>query len=138
MPNATVSTFNVPSDSGIVFLEAREPAIAIGPIIGKYLPISVTVPVAIFQKAVLSQAPQNLNRYLPLQMKIHRASLKIRDRGLFSHPMCGCIEAINAAIEVPTKIKKGWRSIIRAAILTSRDSIFLPRNSGVLQSSVHQ
>ena len=30
IPKATVSTFNVPSDSGTVFLDASEPAIAIG------------------------------------------------------------------------------------------------------------
>ena len=54
---AIVSAFNVPSDSGTVFLAAREPAIAIGPIIGKYLPMSITVPQAIFQNGTLSPKP---------------------------------------------------------------------------------
>ena len=39
--NAGLCTFNVPALSGIYFLEARDPAIAIGPMIGMNLPKSI-------------------------------------------------------------------------------------------------
>ena len=45
--------------SGIYFLFAKIPAIATGPIMGKYLASIITKPVVIFQKGVLSPKPSN-------------------------------------------------------------------------------
>ena len=56
-PNAILSAFKVPSEKGIVFFAASEPIIAMGPIIGIYLPNSIIIPVVIFQKGVLSISP---------------------------------------------------------------------------------
>ena len=56
---AGVSSFKVPEDSGTNFLAEREPAIAKGPIIGMNLANSITIPLAIFQKGVLSPRPSN-------------------------------------------------------------------------------
>jgi hypothetical protein len=59
IPNVPVSVFSVPELSGIYFLFARMPAIATGPMMGKYLASSITKPQVIFQKGVLSPNPSN-------------------------------------------------------------------------------
>lgn len=58
-PKVAVSVFKVPALSGMYFLLARIPAIATGPIMGKYLAKSITIPQAIFQNGVLSPNPSN-------------------------------------------------------------------------------
>lgn len=55
--NAGLSTFKVPALSGMYFLEARDPAMAIGPMIGMNLPKSIARPHKIFQKGVASPRP---------------------------------------------------------------------------------
>jgi len=55
--NAGLSTFRVPAVSGINFLDANEPAIANGPIIGINLPKIIEIPHRIFQNGVLSPRP---------------------------------------------------------------------------------
>ena len=56
-PKVGVSVFSVPLLSGIYILDAKIPAIATGPMMGKYLPKSITKPQAIFQNGVLSPSP---------------------------------------------------------------------------------
>ena len=55
--NAGLSTFNVPLLSGIYFLEANDPAMASGPMIGINLPNNMAIPQRIFQKGVASPKP---------------------------------------------------------------------------------
>src|SRR4051794_22309573 len=62
-PKVPVSVFKVPADSGIYFLLASMPAIATGPIIGKYRERISTKPQLIFHQGVLSPRP---SKPLPL------------------------------------------------------------------------
>lgn len=62
-PNVAVSVFSVPALSGINFFSASKPAMATGPIIGRNLPNSRTMPVEMFQNGVLSPKP---SKPLPL------------------------------------------------------------------------
>ena len=62
-PNVTDSTRKVPADSGMNFLFAINPTIAMGPIIGRNLPNSMAKPAVIFQKGLLSASP---SKPLPL------------------------------------------------------------------------
>ena len=57
--NVPVSVLNVPADSGITFFDARMPAMATGPIMGRNLPISITNEVVTFQNKLLSDKPSN-------------------------------------------------------------------------------
>src|SRR6476620_2188965 len=59
MPNVQESVLNVPADSGMYFLLARSPAMARGPIMGRYLAMIIAKPVVTFQKTLLSSRPSN-------------------------------------------------------------------------------
>ena len=63
MPKVAVSVFNVPALSGTYFLVASKPAIATGPMMGRYRESSITKPQEIFQNGVLSPNP---SKPLPL------------------------------------------------------------------------
>ena len=63
IPKVTESTFKVPADSGTYFLLAINPIIAIGPIMGRYLPNIIAKPVEMFQNGLLLARPA---RPLPL------------------------------------------------------------------------
>ena len=56
-PKVDVSVFKVPALSGMYFFLAKSPAIATGPIIGKYLDKIKTIPVEIFHHGVLAFNP---------------------------------------------------------------------------------
>ncbi len=62
-PNVTESVLKVPADSGMNFLFASSPAIATGPIMGRNLANSITVPVVTFHQMLLSPNP---SKPLPL------------------------------------------------------------------------
>ena len=62
-PNVMESTFKVPAESGTYFFFAINPMIAIGPIIGSYLPRIIATPSKTFQKMLL---PVNPAKALPL------------------------------------------------------------------------
>ena len=62
-PNVSVSVFRVPALSGIYFLLAKIPAMAIGPMIGKYLDKIIMIPQLMFHQGVLSPKP---SKPLPL------------------------------------------------------------------------
>ena len=130
-PNVDVSVLSVPELSGINFFSASSPAIATGPIIGRNLPNSNTIPVDIFQNTVLSPNP---SKPLPLlaaeEVYSYSISLKPWKPGLANVADVYCGNA--AAKAVQTKIRKGCAKAIIIAIFISLASIFLPINSGVL------
>src|ERR1700753_2261049 len=59
IPNVPVSVFNVPALSGTYFFFAIIPAMANGPMIGRYLPINIIIPSLMFQKGTLALNPAN-------------------------------------------------------------------------------
>ena len=62
-PKVGVSAFKVPALSGTCFFEARIPAMAMGPMIGRNLESNKTTPVVIFHHGLLSPSP---SKPLPL------------------------------------------------------------------------
>ena len=59
-PKVEVSVFNVPALSGMYFFDGRIPAMATGPMIGRYRASNITIPHEIFQKGVLSPTDEPL------------------------------------------------------------------------------